>query len=67
MLNKSPERAAIYGGLKMDDNSNVLGAPVSLAEFNYLCDCAAEVTPKPSTEMVDKCPDLELSDTRSID
>jgi len=51
----------------MDDNSNVLGAPVSLAEFNYLCDCAAEVTPNPSTEMVDKCPDLELSDTRSID
>lgn len=51
----------------MDDNVNVLGAPISLTEFNYLCDCVEERSLMSPLGMVDKPSVLEFFDTQSAD
>ena len=53
----------------MDDNSNVLGPPISFAKFSDLCDCkmADEHQDKQCLEVVNKYLILDFSDAQSID
>ena len=53
----------------MDDNSNVLGPPVSFAEFNDLCDCkmADEYQHNQCPQVVNLYLALDSSDEKSID
>jgi len=52
----------------MDENSDILGPPVSFAEFNDLCDCKLtdEHQHKQSPQIVGKYLLLELSDTKPL-
>ena len=52
----------------MDENSDILGPPVSFAELNDLCDCKLtdEHQHKQSPQIVGKYLLLELSDTKPL-